>query len=252
MEDAKISIERHVCLRVRRIARGSEVKHASHWRLAPVFAVLLSALIPFVCALPAVAQASAAPPATQATAKPAEPHEAYTLPPEKLAKAIALSRIRDFLDIAGSLWGIAFIWLLLALGIAACLEGWTQRLSRRQWIQGLIFFALYLVAFFLADLPLSWFGQHASRSYGISVQSWPSWLGDLGKSLGLTLLLGAPLLLFFNWMVRRWPRRFWVVAWLITLPLMLLATFAAPLVIDPLFNKFEPLQKTDPALVPAA
>ncbi len=229
--------------------QGVPVKHAGHWRLAPVLAILLSALIPFACTLPAAAQQPAPPSASQATTKPAEPHEAYTLPPDKLEKAIALGRIRDFLDIAGSLWGIAFIWLLLALGIAACLEGWTQRLSRRQWLQGLIFFALYLVAIFLSGLPLSWFGQHASRSYGISVQSWPSWMGDLGKSLVLTLLIGAPLLLFFNWMVRRWPRRFWVVAWLITLPLMLLAAFAEPLVIDPLFNKFEPLQKTDPALV---
>ncbi|MGB6973738.1 MAG: hypothetical protein WBD67_03545, partial [Terracidiphilus sp.] len=47
--------------------------------------------------------------------------EAYTLPPEKLAKAIALSRIRNLLAFAGELWGLVVLWLLLATRAAAWL-----------------------------------------------------------------------------------------------------------------------------------
>lgn len=180
---------------------------------------------------------------------PTAPQDAYTLPPDLLAKAVALDRIRNVLAFGGALWGIAFLWLLLATRAAARVDRWTQQIGSRRWVQGLIFFALFLIAVFLAGLPFDWFAEFTSRSYGISVQSWPSWLGDEGTSLGLSLLIGAPLLLFFNWMVRRWPRRFWFAAWLITLPLMLIAVLAQPLVIDPLFNKFEPLQKSNPALV---
>jgi len=53
----------------------------------------------------------------QTAAQPAS--QAYTLPPDKLAKAIALSRIRNILGLANSLWGLAVLWLLLALGAAA-------------------------------------------------------------------------------------------------------------------------------------
>lgn len=183
------------------------------------------------------------------TPKPTAPQDAYTLPPDLLAKAVALDRIRNVLAFGGALWGIAFLWLLLATRATARVDRWTQHIVNRPWLQGLIFFALFLIAIFLAGLPFDWFAEYTSRSYGISVQSWPSWLGDEGTSLGLSLLIGAPLLLFFNWMVRRWPRRFWFVAWLISLPLMLIAVLAQPLVIDPLFNRFEPLQKSDPALV---
>jgi Zn-dependent protease with chaperone function len=221
---------------------------ARRWRSALGLAVLLAAFVPLTCAPLAAAQAVPTP-TSQPTARPPEPKQAYTLPPGELAKAVALSRISDILAIVGSLWGIAFLWLLLATRASSSVESWTQRIARRPWLQGLIFFALFLIAVFLAGLPLDVIGHLASRRYGISVQGWASWLGEEGKSLGLSLLVGAPLLLFFNWMVRRWPRRFWLCAWLITLPLMLLATFAEPLVIDPLFNKFEPLQKTDPALV---
>lgn len=181
--------------------------------------------------------------------KSAAPQQAYNLPPDLLVKAVALDRIRNVLDFGGSLWGIVFLWLLLATRAAASFDRWTQRVFHREWLQGLCFFALFLIAVFLAGLPFDWFAQFTSRGYGISVQSWPSWLGDEGTSLGLSLLIGTPLLLFFNWTVRRWPRRFWFVAWLITVPLLLIAVLAQPLVIDPLFNKFEPLEQSDPALV---
>jgi Zn-dependent protease with chaperone function len=174
--------------------------------------------------------------------------QAYSLPPDKLAKAITLNRIRIALDIGGSLWGLAVLWLLLATRWAAALASWTERVFSRRWMQGLLYFAVFILITTLAGLPLDLFGHAVSRHYGISVQGWWSWLGDLAKGLGLSLLLAAPVLLLFNWVVRVSPRRYWLWAWLVTLPLMLLSVFASPL-LDPVFNKFEPLAKTHPALV---
>ena len=56
------------------------------------------------------------------------------------------------------------------------------------------------------------------------------------------------MLLLFNWIVRVSPRRYWLWAWLVSLPLIVLSVLAAPL-LEPIFNKFEPLAKTHPALV---
>ena len=47
-------------------------------------------------------------------ARARQPQTAYSLPPDKLAKAIAISRIRNIMDIVDGLWGIAVLWLLLA------------------------------------------------------------------------------------------------------------------------------------------
>jgi STE24 endopeptidase len=97
-------------------------------------------------------------------------------------------------------------------------------------------------------LPLDVYGHHVSRSYGISVEGWASWLGELAKSLGLSVLFGSPILLFFNWIVRRWPRRYWLAAWAVTLPLLVISAFAEPL-FEPIFNQYEPLATNHPALV---
>jgi Zn-dependent protease with chaperone function len=170
------------------------------------------------------------------------------LPQDKLAKAIALSHIRDILDLVGSFWSLAVLWLLLATRAAAGLEAWAQSVSRHRWVQGLLFFAAFLVVLTLASLPLDAFGHDVSLGYGISVQGWVSWLGDQGKALGLAVTIGAPVLLLFNWIVRRWPRHYWLGAWVVTLPLLVLSVFVSPL-IEPIFNQYEPLARNHPALV---
>jgi STE24 endopeptidase len=186
--------------------------------------------------------------AASSASVPTNAPQAYSLPPEELAKAIALGRIRNILGFAGSLWGLAVLWLLLATRTVAKLATHTQRLAKQRWLQGVLFFAVLILLFTLADLPLAWYSHHISLHYGISVQGWSSWLVDLSKSLGLSVLIGAPLLLLFNWIVRRWPRHYWLAAWIATLPLLVLGVFVSPL-LEPVFNKFEPLAQSNPALV---
>ena len=221
---------------------------ARRWLVAFGLAFLVTGLVTRICdAQPAPAPAAAPAAQTQpAAAQPAA--QAYTLPADKLAKAISLSRIRNILDITGSLWGLIFLLLLLTTRTAAAIADWTERMLRQRWLQGLLFFAIYLVISDVAGLPFDILSHHYGRSYGISVQSWGGWAGDQAKALGLTLLFGAPVLLLFNWIVRRWPKRYWLGLWVATIPLLVLTIFVSPL-LEPIFNKFEPLEKNNAALV---
>jgi Zn-dependent protease with chaperone function len=211
-------------------------------------ALLLAAVAPRFGAPHAAPGSVARPAPAQSAAVQPGPQQAYRLPPDKLAKAIALGRIRNILDFAGSLWGLAMLWLLLASRAAAGLAAWAERIAPRRWVQGLVFFALLIVLLSAANLPLDGYAHHVSLSYGISVQGWGSWLGDMAKAWGLSVLVGAPVLLLFSWIVRRWPRRFWLGAWAAAVPLMVLSVFVSPL-LEPIFNQFEPLTGSNPALV---
>jgi Zn-dependent protease with chaperone function len=220
--------------------------------------VLPSIILVGMAALPLPAQNPATPAAPASAGTQAHqlnlpqqgnaPQQAYTLSPDRLTKAIAINRIRNILNIAGSLWGIVFVWLLLAFRGWSSLEGWAQRISSRRWVQGLLFFAAFTVAGELATLPLDMAGEHYERSYGISVQGWGSWFGDQGKALALGLLFGVPIYLLFNRIVRRWPRRYWLGLWVVTLPILVIVAFVSPLFV-PLFYKQEPLEKNHAALV---
>ena len=212
-----------------------------------LFAVVLLAAAPVVSMGQGTTPGSNTP--TQTAQTPPKTEQAYNLPPDKLAKAITLNKIRLVLEIVGTLWGLAVLWLLLATQAAAGLGAWVKGMSRYRWIQGLIFFAAFFVITALASLPLDAIGHTVSRHYGISVQGWGSWFGDQGKGLAISVILGSLILLLFNWIVRVSPRAYWVWLWLITMPLACAAIIITPIVIDPLFNKFVPLTKTHAELV---
>ncbi|HKF48049.1 MAG TPA: M48 family metallopeptidase [Terracidiphilus sp.] len=222
-------------------------------RALRIYAFALPAILLFMgVAVIAAAQAPASPAPQPAQAQPAaQPHsdQAYTLPPDKLAKAVALNKIQLTLEIVGTLWGLAVLWLLLSTRAAAGLAAWAERISGRRWIQGLLFFAVFIVITTIAALPLDAIGHAVSRHFGISVQGWGGWSGDQAKSLGVSLVFGTLVMLFFNWIVRVSPRRYFFWVWLVSLPLIVLAVWASPLIIDPLFNKFEPLTNHHAALV---
>jgi Zn-dependent protease with chaperone function len=128
------------------------------------------------------------------------------------------------------------------------LEAWAVGVFKKRWLQGLLFFAALIVVLTLTELPLDMYMHRVSRQYDISVQGWGSWFGDQGKALGLGIVFGSLVMLLFQWIVRKWPHRYWFGIWVATLPLMVLAVFVSPL-IEPLFNKYEPLNKNYPGLV---
>ncbi len=176
----------------------------------------------------------------------------YSLPPDKLAQATALGRIRPTIHFGAEFWELAVLWLLLATGTATRLGRWSAAKTTRSWLQSAIFSAiLAALVFIVADLPVAAIGHAFSLHYGISIESWPAWVADEAKTLGLTVLLETPLLmLVFGLMRWTWSRRrYWLWFAAATVPLTLLGTFLLPALIDPLFNTFEPLAKSHPALV---
>jgi Zn-dependent protease with chaperone function len=106
-----------------------------------------------------------------------------------------------------------------------------------------------IVAIRLLSLPLSLAGHHLGLAYGLSIERWPAWFWDWTKGLlvniAVSTLVGSLLFAIVRYSRRCW----WLWFWLLSLPLMLAGVFAEPLIIDPLFNHFEPLSRSHPELV---
>ncbi len=203
------------------------------------------------CLLLVPTAAQAAPTPTEAAALQAaeSDHSAYSLPPDKMAKAITLSRVRTTVHFAGAAWGIVSLFLILQLGIAARMRNVANNLFKNRWAQGFTFFFEFLCLTTLLDMPLTLYQHHNALTYGLSVQHWGSWLGDQAKSFVLAFLFGGLGVMMLFYLIRKFPKRWWLWLWFPTMLLTLLAVFATPYVIDPLFNHFEPLARSNPALV---
>jgi STE24 endopeptidase len=173
---------------------------------------------------------------------------AYTLPPDQLAKAMTLSRLRTLLAFGGTAWSILILILVLALRWPALLRNWVERITPRLWLQGLIFLCISILFLVVVPMPLEIYGHHTALAYGLSIQKWNSWVMDQIKMLLLSLLVFVPLLLLLFVLLRRSPWKWWFWFWLCTIPVIIFAVFISPMWIDPMFNHFSPLQKSDPQL----
>jgi STE24 endopeptidase len=174
---------------------------------------------------------------------------AYTLAPDTLRKAVALNRIVEILTISGSFWTLAQLVLILSLGVAGRMRDIAVRLSKNRWAQGFTFIFLLLLLTALLDLPLAIYAHHIGLAYGLSVQGWGSWLADKGKTFGLYWLIGGLLVMLMFWIIRKSPTRWWFWFWIPAVLVTVGGVFVTPYVIDPIFNKFEPLAQSDPALI---
>jgi STE24 endopeptidase len=105
-----------------------------------------------------------------------------------------------------------------------------------------------LVTFVLLDCVAVPFGLAAlsdARAYGISKQSVPFWLADHYKGLGVSLVVSGLVVAALLFVVHRFPRTWPVWATLLFALGTVIMTLIVPLVIDPIFNKFTPLESGD-------
>jgi Zn-dependent protease with chaperone function len=175
--------------------------------------------------------------------------EQYTLSHERYEKAVAYSRASYTLYFVSYFVGAIVLFLILRLGVAAKFRDIAENVSDKRWIQALIFVPLLFITIDVLDLPVSVYGHELSRHYEQSIQGWGSWLWDWTKSeiLGMGFAIVLVFILFA--LMRRSPRRWWLYFWFPTVLILLGLIVITPLVIDPLFNKFEPLSRRHPDLV---
>jgi STE24 endopeptidase len=210
--------------------------------------LLLVAAIVVLAVVPARLQGTT-PAETQALQVAANPQGYYKLPPAKLKLAEALFRTRTTMFFAGSGWAILQLIVLLTLGVPARMRDAVERLTKSRWLQCFLFVLLLLLLIALLDAPLRVYGHHLGLAYGLSVQGWGSWSLDWAKSFLLSWLVTAVLVMVLFWIIRRSPDRWWFWFWIPTMAAVLFGVYLSPILIDPLFDKFEPLQQTHPALV---
>jgi STE24 endopeptidase len=220
-----------------------------------IFCTTISVAVLLASARAQSAPAAAAPISTQIQAQPLQAHPqelnvtSYSLPPDKLAKAEALYKTRTVLYLFGMVFGIVVLCVLLKLRVAPAFRDLAERASKNGFVRALIFVPLLTLLIAIISLPIDIYEQHISRAYGLSVQGWASWAGDWLKAEGVSLVILVPVVFGLFQVIRKSPQRWWFYFWLLTLPFLVLLIFVTPVILDPLFNTFEPLEKKQPLLV---
>jgi STE24 endopeptidase len=173
---------------------------------------------------------------------------AYTLPPDRRKKARDLSRITFRFNLISFVYGLVVLWILLQWKRGTKYRTWAENVSSKRFVQALVYAPLLLLTIDVLELPTGIYENWVSRQYGISVQGWRSWAWDWVKGEIISVVIGTLLIWILYAVIHKSLRRWWFYFWLVSLPIGLFLFFLQPLVIDPLFHKFEPLAQKDPGL----
>jgi STE24 endopeptidase len=177
------------------------------------------------------------------------PTAAYSLPPDKLQRAIEYSHALYRLHFASEIYAVVILAAIILTGCSAKFRDWAQGVSKRRFVQALIFVPSLLIVNDLLYLPVHVYAQHLELKFDQSIQSWASWFWDWTKTELISLVCAVPLAYLLYAVIRRSPRRWWLYFWLATLPIIGAVMYLEPMIIEPMFYHFEPLAATHPDLV---
>lgn len=110
------------------------------------------------------------------------------------------------------------------------------------WSAALVFF-LFTFFLFLFLLPLQYYQEYViAHKFGFSNQTLSAWFGEALKEAVLYMILSTAGLTAIYALIAYMPRHWWLVAIAIFIIFTIFASFIYPILIDPLFYKFKPLE----------
>ncbi|MFF2656147.1 M48 family metalloprotease [Kitasatospora sp. NPDC058032] len=171
------------------------------------------------------------------------PAPAPDFTPAQRARGRALRRSQLPWALGGRLTGLA---LTLALGLTpagaglvSAVGGWFGGSRTAEVLAGAA--ALVLLGQ-LAQLPFGAGSRSVRSRFGLVTQGWAGWAVDVLRGLALTLALALPLAFGLYALTDRSPDRWWIPAAGAAALLTAALSFLYPLLVEPVFNRFTPME----------
>ena len=167
-----------------------------------------------------------------------------TVAPPDSPEARKYNRIRRWLGMGEFALGLALLLVLLLTGWT----GWIRDIAYRSQSYALAVFLytlMLIVISKLLGLGLDYYGFRLEHRYKLSNQKLRGWIWDEAKELLISAILGGLLVELLYFIIRQYPQHWWVLAWLGFLGVAILLAQLAPVILFPIFYKFEPLHNDE-------
>lgn len=215
--------------------------------MRPRFLLLTCGLLLLSLAAIRHAQGAPASASSQATAViEVPPLAAPPLPvpvPQPSARAVHYYESGNVLWAVTTLWGFLVPGIILFTGLSARMGAVAARLSKSWYLRLALYFVLFMLVYAAANLPLDWYaGFLRPRAYGLASQPFGAWLANEAVGWAVDMVAGVSFLWIPYLLLERARRFWWLYIWAACIAILVLVIYVQPLVIDPLFQRFGPMQ----------
>jgi len=156
------------------------------------------------------------------------------------------NRIKRWIGVADVVTGFGLLVVILATGWTGTLRDLAYRGAGQNYTLAVFLYVLMLMLISKAiGLPLEYYGFQLEHRYHLSNQRLRSWLWDESKGLLIGLVLATIAVELIYVLLRQDPQHWWLIAWAVFMGLFVLLAQLAPVVLFPIFYKFEPLENEE-------
>jgi len=143
-----------------------------------------------------------------------------------------------------SLFGNIVTIIFIFGGLLNIYNSWVVSLQVPFIVSGLLFFLILSYANTVISIPFSLYSTFKiENKYGFNTMTPKLWLKDFFKSIILSTIITGILVSVGLWIVQSSPGAWWIWIWGFFLVFSLFMMYISPYVIEPLFNKFTPLEE---------
>jgi STE24 endopeptidase len=162
------------------------------------------------------------------------------------AESHRYNRIKRWLGLADFAIGFGLLAALLATGWTRTLRDLAERGASQNYSLAVFLYVLMLMLVSKAiGAPLEYYGFRLEHRYNLSNQRFRSWIWDECKGFLIGLVMAAIVVELLYMLMRQSPQHWWLIAWAVFLGLVVLLAQLAPVVLFPIFYKFEPLENEE-------
>lgn len=166
--------------------------------------------------------------------------------PSDSPEARRYNRVRRWLGVGEFLLLLAFLIVLLLTGWSGWLRDVAYSAAFQSYSLAVFFYVVMLAVISkLLGLGLDFYSFRLEHRYQLSNQKLRAWAWDEVKGLLVAVVIFSILVELLYFVIRHVPEYWWVVAWLGFLGVTVLLAQLAPVLLFPIFYKFEPLQNED-------
>lgn len=143
-----------------------------------------------------------------------------------------------------SLFDNALLIIFLFGGVISLYDSFISGLSSSSIITAILFFLMMTWASTLLGIPFDLYGTFVIEArYGFNTTTPRLWIVDFVKSQAIGALMLTFLIAVVFWLISWSPLQWWLWVWGFMALFSLFMMFISPYVIEPLFNKYEPVTK---------
>jgi len=163
-----------------------------------------------------------------------------SLGPAALQKAHDYTVGKEWMLLWALLVAAVVTWLIVRSGILDKLDG--KFAERRRNVRALVVSFVFFLVSTVLTLPWTLYADYfREKAYGRTSQPLGDWLMQGAIAAGVSTVVGGSFLMGVYWLMRRTGKTWWIWSGALTAAVLSFVILLSPVLIEPLFNKYEPI-----------